>query len=363
MKYGSKYSFGPGSISIRVLLVLLVWVLASPAGARNVSGSGFLVKSGGESGSRSHEGRRSSPAGDPYLVREFSVEGEASLSVSTPNGDIEVNSVKGLSRIRVELYVERGFALWSSNKSMDNYRITTMKRGNSVVASVEPLKRDTGFWGIGEMKFSFVVSVPESLASDLSTMGGKVHLNGVRGKQLIKSTGGDITLSDIRGPVIAQTAGGNIVADGVQGVLKADTKGGDITISSTEGQINARTFGGKLVVNESAGEFRLKASSGNIEAERIKGALVAQTVGGNIAVGLLDIRDGLSLNAISGDVTAEVPEGGYDLLLQGDDIDFRGASDWFKGERSDTRMEGRVKDGGPPINLKAVSGAVTLKFK
>lgn len=362
MKYGSKYSIRPEIASFRVLLALLAWGIAMTAGARTLPGFYFL-KAGGAGGIESSEGQIQSSGGDPYLVREFPVQGEAALSVSTPNGDIEVNSVKGLDRIRVELYVERGFALWSSNKSMDNYRITTLKRGNSVVASVEPLKKDAGFWGIGEMKFSFVVSVPESLASDLSTMAGKIHLSGVQGKQLIKSTGGNITLSDIRGPVIAQAAGGDIVADGLRGVLKADTKGGSITISSTEGQINARTYGGKLVVNESAGELRLKSSSGNIEADRIKGSLVAQAVGGDIAVRLLRIRDGLSLNAISGDVKAEVPEGGYDLLLQGDDIDFRGESGWFRGERSDTRMEGRVKDGGPPVNLKAVSGNVILKFK
>ncbi|MDZ7693520.1 MAG: hypothetical protein U5K69_20780 [Balneolaceae bacterium] len=100
----------------------------------------------------------------PYLVKEFVLDGAGILKTYTLSGNIEVQAYSTSSnKVRVELYVERGYALWSESRNLDNYRINILQRGNEVIASVEEKKRSRGLFS-DKINFNFKIYVPASMS-------------------------------------------------------------------------------------------------------------------------------------------------------------------------------------------------------
>lgn len=279
---------------------------------------------------------------DPYMVREFTVEESSVLKVFTVAGNIEV--IKSTeNKVRVELYVDRGYAFWSNTKNLDNYRIIMIKRMNEIVASVEKKGREASFFG-DQMSFSYKIYVPESISAELKTLAGNIHLRGVSGNHAIK------------------TSGGNIEVEDVTGHLKAYTSGGSIAIKNSRGTIFGQTEGGNINVSRGEGEMRLRTSGGRINLEQISGAALAKAGGGDIRAHFLHIAEGVSLTTSAGNIDLEVPSSeGYDLIIRGSNVNFDQRN--FKGIHNSRAVEGSYKSGGIPLNLSTNSGTVSLKIK
>lgn len=286
-----------------------------------------------------------SSGGDkPYLTREFDVDSPGQLKIFTVAGNIDVLPSSSQNKVRVELYVDRGFAFWSNSNNLDNFRITMLKRGSEIVASVERKQRETSFFS-DQMSFSFRVYVPRNMSTELKTLGGKITLRNVQGKQSIKTNGGSIEASDI------------------DGRLEAYTSGGNIDISDSKGTIFAQTDGGNISLDKNSGEIRLKTNGGKIVAERISGSMLGHVGGGDIWADFVHVEQGIDLQTSAGNIHLEVPDiMGYQLLLRGSKVDFA-KRDMVKGEVKTGHIEGTYKDSGPPISLTTNAGTITLKMK
>ena len=281
---------------------------------------------------------------NPYMTKEIEVSGSGILKIFTVAGNIEILPSSSAKKVKVELYLDRGYAFWSNNKNLDNFRITMLQRGNEIVGSVERKKRETSFFS-DQMTFSFRVYVPESMSTELKTLGGNIELRKVRGNQSIKTAGGNIKLSDINGHMQAYTSGGNIDITGSKGTIYAQTEGGNISL------------------DRNSGEIRLKTNGGRIISERISGSMLAKVGGGDIRADFMQVSEGISLETSAGNIHLEVPARfGYELLLQGTEINFDGR-DEVHGEVRAGRIEGTYKDGGPLINLSTNAGAITFRIK
>ncbi|MAL17030.1 MAG: hypothetical protein CL670_08245 [Balneola sp.] len=280
---------------------------------------------------------------EPYMTREFVLSGPGILRVSTLAGNIEVERVPDSSNVRVELYVDRGYAFWSNTKSLDNYRITMLQRGNEVLASVEQKSKEAGFFS-DQMTFSYKIYVPKTMSSEISTSAGDILISGMEGQHMIKTGGGKLTINKISGKLGAYSASGNI------------------EISSSSGTLYAQTEAGKLSVQDSQGEIRLKTNAGDITAQRISGSMLARTSSGNISANFLTVSTGISFDVNSGNIDLTIPKKGYDLLLRGSDIEiFDGEN--FSGTRNKTEVRGALRGGGATINLITKSGEVTLDLE
>lgn len=280
----------------------------------------------------------------PYMIREFEVSCPGLLKVFTVAGNIDVKPSSSANKVKVELYLDRGFAFWSNSQNLGNFRITMLQRGNEIVASVERKTRETGFFS-DNMSFSFRVYVPEKMSTHLKTLGGNIALQKVQGKQSVKTGGGSIFIADISGRLEAYTAGGNI------------------EINNSRGTIYAQTEGGKIHLDENSGEIRLKSNGGRIVSERTSGTMLAQVGGGDIWADFVQVGKGIDLETSAGNIHLEVPNYmGYELSLRGTKVEF---SDPQKvhGEKEPGLIEGIYKDGGPPIDLSTNAGTVTLKIK
>lgn len=281
-------------------------------------------------------------ADDPLKVKTFKVDGPATLKMFTPSGNIEVESSAAYDEIEVELYVERGFALWSSSKNLDNYHINMLQRGNEIIASVEQKSKSSG-WSDG-VNFNFKVKAPKELSSELKTLGGHVRLDGMKGDQKLRSSGGHLKLDNIIGNIKAFTSGGHIELNDIQGSVMAYTQGGHIEADGVHG------------------ELRLKSNAGNISGGDLRGYIAASTSAGNIEVEMLSMERGLSLESKAGNVTAEIPgNSGYNVYISGTGAELKGDSN-FSGERSGNVIKGVVNDGGIKISLSSKFGNALLQL-
>lgn len=280
----------------------------------------------------------------PYLVKEFTVEGAGVLKAFTVAGNIEVQQVVDTEKVRVELYIERGYAIWSESRNLDNYRINILQRGNEIIASVEQKKRNTGFFG-DKMSFSYKVYLPEAMSTELKTLGGNVKLSGVRGNHMVRSNGGNIELSNLTGRIGAYTSGGNLNIIRCRGTIFAQSQGGDIHLKN------------------SGGELRLKTSGGNIISTQTSGSFVARVDGGNIRAQFVEVGEGISMETTAGNIYAGLPSGvGFDLFATATVVELDYPGD-FTGEKSRRRVDGRLNEGGTPVRLQTPTGTITIEIE
>lgn len=285
-----------------------------------------------------------SPKAEPYLTKEFDINGPGILRVSTPAGNVEVEQASDSTTVRVELYVDRGYAIWSNTKNLENYRINLLQRGNEIFASVEQKSSKSGFFS-DQMKFSYKIYVPRLMSSDINTSAGDIRLQGMEGQHLIKTGSGKIEIQDIDGKLGAYSASGNI------------------TIANASGTLYAQTEAGKVTVLNSRGEIRVKTNAGNISAKEISGTLLGRTGSGNIEADFNSVSTGISLDTNSGNISVLVPSNiGYNIDLQGTNVqmDHRNL---ISGTRNKNHISGSINNGGVPIKLSTKSGNVSLHFK
>ena len=291
-----------------------------------------------------HEDVRFQP-GEPHESKFFRVEGAPELSVFTANGNIEVRSNPAINGVQVDLYVRREFSLWSGTRSLDNYRIIIQQRGNSVVASVEDRRSGTRTRSGDDVRFTFVIEVPEKGSVNLRTTNGSILLNGVEGKHFIQNHNGDITVKKSSGEIRVASTSGNL------------------NLENLSGNIFGKTVNGNIRSKDNSGELRLRSVSGNLDAVGTRGALVAASTSGTLHASFTDVSMGIHLETVSGDVILGLPdEKGFTIDARGMRFDFgtlQAADSPGRVRPSSASLE--VRGGGIPVNLSTVSGTVRIK--
>ena len=280
---------------------------------------------------------------EPYLTKVFTLDTPGVLKVSTLAGNVEVVGAENSNKVRVELYVKRGYKLWSSEKNLDNYFIHIKKQNNQIIASAEPTG-SSGVLSSSDISFSFVVYVPKEMSTEINTKAGNISLIGLNGTQMGKTGAGNIELQNVNGSQKIYTAAGHITVKQSQGSIKALTNGGHITFENTSGEIRAQTKGG------------------NITAENIGGIFLAETNAGNISARFTYVKEGIRMNSKVGNVKAEIAEGTpLDVVLEANEIEFENR-DEFKGKVENNAVSGTFYDGGTILNMITNMGKVELVF-
>jgi hypothetical protein len=281
---------------------------------------------------------------DPILVKEYELDGRGTINVFTVSGDINLVSVPDTRVVRIELFSDRGFSFGSLFSSSDNYRIISFKRGSEITTSVEPKGKQSGYRG-NPTTYSYKITVPESISTNLKTLSGSVSTQRVKGDQFLNSNGGNIRITN------------------AAGMIKAYTSGGNINIMNSRGTIFARVDGGSVNADNVTGELRLKVQGGTISSSEISGSMVAVVNAGDIRAQFKKVVKGIDLQTNAGNIQLVVPpSNGYELHARGSDVRFDEGGT-FRGTYSNERAEGSVNGGGIPINLTANAGRVTLQLK
>lgn len=280
----------------------------------------------------------------PYQSEFFRVRGIPKVTVHTTIGNIEVLQNPDIDGVKVDLFLERSFSLWSGRRSLDNFRIILQQQGDHIIASVED-KKSGHVPSSSDIKFHFLVQTPQKVTTNLRTFNGDIFLEDVEGHQYIQNQSGNITIHHTRGDIRAVSTMGNIDLTGL------------------EGKIWAKTVNGSVNVRSNSGEIRVRSVSGDITASNISGTLVSATTSGNIFADFMDVSTGISLETISGDIELFLPgANGFNIEGSAMSYDLRGLSESTITEKHQNQRELNVviREGGLPVYLSTMSGRIRV---
>ncbi|MFH1861609.1 MAG: DUF4097 family beta strand repeat-containing protein [bacterium] len=181
----------------------------------------------------------------------------------------------------------------------------------------------------------------------LRTAGGDVELrNGSTGPFSLSTSGGEIELQEIRGDANVVTAGGNIVARNVNGNLELRTSGGEIILQNVSGVAHiAKTSGGDVRADNVSGRVDLRTAGGELIIRTIRGAVNGHTSGGDVNV--FDVFGDVSVSTLGGE-------------LQINDVRGRVQGETSGGDVYASLKKGEQLDG--PIRLCTSSGSIELQL-
>jgi len=282
---------------------------------------------------------------DLHKTKLFKVRGVPDILVNIPQGDIEVYSNPQVDGVQVDLYVRRGFSLWSGTRSLETYRITMQQRGDQIIASVEDTRASRSTRG-SNVEFDIVIQVPLQASTNLRTQNGAISLNGVKGNHFLQNQMGDVTVKDSDGEIRVATTMGNV------------------TLESLAGNIYAKSVNGTIQVDNSEGEIRLRSVTGNIKADNIKGTLVSGTTTGNIDADFNSVTMGIYVETVSGNINLAIPSTtGYTIEGKAMRFNFNGLNQESVTSRNIRSGQATIVigEGNLPVNLSSVSGLVSVR--
>lgn len=284
--------------------------------------------------------------GEPYESKRFPVDRSVELSVFTLNGNVEIFENSNIDYIQIDLYVDRGFSLWSGGASLDNYRVIFQSTRSKITASVEPRRTESRVWKGDNITFSYIVQTPVDISSRIRNTKGDIYARNLTGSHLFQATVGNLYLNNLEGEINAFSASGNITAENMRG------------------QLNAKTTNGNISVVNSDGEVRLRTVTGSIDASDGRGTFIAATTTGNINARLFSVGQGSYIETVTGSVNLTLPaELNYSIQASGSSVD---VSDLLNRREFEGRVQQRVANvkfgsGNIPIQISSVSGNVTVK--
>ncbi|MGA2721326.1 MAG: hypothetical protein ABSG79_02830 [Bryobacteraceae bacterium] len=197
---------------------------------------------------------------------------------------------------------------------------------------------------------------------------GRITVGTVRGEAVLETEGGDIVATELGGPVRAQTRAGGIHIAKAGATVTATTGGGRIMVDSASGIVIARNMAGPLEVGAAAG-VESESGAGGVRLSNILGGMQVSTMMGSILADLLGGKPADSFLATGdGDITVLIPSNvGVNIRAESEMADtIRRIVSEFPAipvRRQGARIvaEGPVNGGGPLLRISATQGTIFIK--
>lgn len=280
---------------------------------------------------------------DPYLTKQFTLNGEGNLNVETSGSSIAVTGASG-SQVIVDMYVKlngREIEMEDAEveRELDNYNLDISQSGNTISVLVK--KKNNS--GRSKLNLSFKIQVPTEMSSRFQSSGGSISVDGLNGEQEIATSGGSIQVLNS------------------SGYVNTHSSGGSFRVENFEGNVDVQTSGGSIKVNQLTGDLKVNTSGGSVNLSEINGSILANTSGGSIRAQLSNVEKELTMKSSGGSITAVVPDGlGLDLDLSGGRVNSKLSN--FSGEVKKDRILGKINGGGIPVTMQSSGGSINLEF-
>ncbi len=280
---------------------------------------------------------------DPYLTKEFTLNGSGNLKVETSGSSVAVTGTSG-NQVIVDMYVKYdGRQIEMENEEVErelaNYNLDISQSGNMIAVIIKKKNNN----GRNKLNLSFKIQVPEEMSSKIQTSGGSISVDGISGEQEISTSGGSIQVVNSSGYVKTRSSGGSFRVENFEGNVEVESSGGSIKITHLTGDLNVNTSGG------------------SVNLEDISGSISANTSGGSIRAELSNVEKSVSMMTSGGSITAIVPEGlGLDLNLNGGRVNSNLSN--FNGEVKKDKVVGKINGGGIPVTMQSSGGSINLEF-
>ena len=257
--------------------------------------------------------------------RQLTVNGPVDLDVRTGSGSIDIRT-GGSGQVRVigRIKAHRGF--WNSSSAEERVRrieanppIT--QTGNSIRIG-EFADRDL----TQNISISYEITLPADASVRSRTGSGSQRIDSLAGRVEAQTGSGSIHLGRIGGAAVATTGSGSIDVLGASSGLTARTGSGSIEASGVVGALRANTGSGRVnIQGNPTSDWAIQTGSGSIDLRLPADAAFE-----------LNARSG------SGSISTSHP------------IEMRGSI-------SKRQLQGRVRGGGPRLDVSAGSGSIQLE--
>ncbi|HET7537164.1 MAG TPA: DUF4097 family beta strand repeat-containing protein, partial [Candidatus Didemnitutus sp.] len=283
------------------------------------------------------------------VEKTFTVQEGGNLKTVTQGGDIVIHTADVATVHVVAKEVIRASTEQEADELLKDLELTMEQQGNDVTVEAK-YDKSSGFH-IGNwppVHVSFTITVPKSYNANLST------------------SGGDIQVDSLKGNVRARTSGGNLHFERIEGDIDGGTSGGDVTLKEGTAHAKLTTSGGNIHVDRAGGPTQVSTSGGDIVLNSVAQLLKATTSGGNIRATITEpIKQDTELGTSGGDVTVHVVKGAgfqLDASTSGGDVDAAGLTITIeKGGSGKSKLIGAVNGGGPRLKLRSSGGDITIR--
>jgi DUF4097 and DUF4098 domain-containing protein YvlB len=171
---------------------------------------------------------------------------------------------------------------------------------------------------------------------------------------------GEIDAEGVKGPAKLHTGSGNLTAANIGSTLDAHTGSGDMNLTNISGDLVAHAGSGQIK-GESLAGADLETGSGDIRVAGVKGRVRAHTGSGDVNIEGNATSDWF-VETGSGSVTLRLPSNaGFDFSAQTGSGSINTEQPLtISGTQSRHELRGKVRGGGPRVEVHTGSGDVRL---
>jgi DUF4097 and DUF4098 domain-containing protein YvlB len=294
--------------------------------------------------------------------RTLRVTGAVELDVLTGSGKIDVMPGDA-STVRVTAHIRARINSGTSQSEAEakvrrlEQNPAIVQTGNSIrIGDIEDedLRRN--------VQISYTITTPAETRLRSRTGSGSQSVSGIRGPVEASTGSGSLKLRNIGSAVRATAGSGSIELEAIGGDLKASTGSGGIRAAGIAGAVEASTGSGSVRVEQTApGDVDVRTGSGGVELTGVRGTARVRTGSGSIRAEGTPTGD-WSLHTSSGGVTVRLPgEMGFELRARSSSGSIESAHPvTVEGRISRRELTGKVRGGGPRIDLSTASGSIRI---
>ena len=243
---------------------------------------GALVEEATEAAMHRVEARLGSDGADTVEEHSVDVQGPTTVRVQSLGGPVHV-----------EAHDEATVAVTAHGRAsrLDSPLAQIAASDGTVTITSRSLRRRHG------RGVRLDVRVPVGTALVVTTGGGSIHVDDVRGPADLRTGGGGIRLAGARDRATVTTGGGGIDIAGLEGTVTARTGGGSIQVDGRlTGSSSLRSGGGNVTVRVAEGtsirvDGRGTASATDIDSLEAHRGRITGTIGDGSG-GVLDVKTG-----------------------------------------------------------------------
>ena len=293
--------------------------------------------------------------------RTLKVTGQVDLEIRTGSGDIKVlPGASGSVRVVGKIHAEQGWFSLSNpaDRVKELERNPPIDQQGTLIRIGVGADRDL----MRNISISYEVTVPADTKLRSRTGSGDQEIDGIKGPLEAESGSGRLRVGRIAGNVEVSAGSGDIeVAEAAS--VTGHAGSGSIQVKGVAGRVDVNTGSGDITIAQTApGEVDVSAASGDVTVTGVRGPVRAHSASGTVR--LQGTPSGpWAVRTSSGDVDLELPaDAAFELDAQTSSGAITSAHPvTMSGTLNRRELAGKVRGGGPRIEVHTASGDIRLK--
>ena len=241
----------------------------------------------------------------------------------------------------------------------DSGGITVVKGTSGTVRVHAILKSQRNWFGSGDVE-GRIRELERNPPVEKS--GNQVRIGYVRDRDLLKGVSMRLEIETPADTQLkARADSGGIRVDGIRGPVDVHTDSGGIEVHNIASEVHAAADSGGIHIGNINGAVTAHVDSGGIEASDVSGSIDAKADSGSIRLSQTKAAP-IHVRSDSGGVNVKLaPSAGYDAQLEASSGHIHVPEITANGSFSAHRVDGKIRGGGPLVDIHVDSGGITVE--